>query len=160
MVNWLPMTTPINKYIPKESLEDLKEKFEYGCGRHRLTLLINSKWVVKLPRYEFGEEGYYYSFDDCHEANLREARIYKTYSERTCDQKEQFHYAKCKMINFRGRPALLMERFIIDLGFSLWKEREEYEDGENLPEWMFDWDAEQVGVFKGGEILLYDYAEG
>jgi len=160
----------VNISTAKESITALTKKFHHKQGRHRLTLLINDKWVVKIPVENgnyFDENGnrvhdYCSDYDTGLEANLKEAEMYAAYNKKLLsgkfDRYKKCKFAKCKMINFRGRPALLMERFNIDFGFQ--RNYNLLNSGKyHVPDWAWGWDCMQVGVFENSDIRLYDYAE-
>ena len=99
-----------------------------GQGRHRRGMLFPSgKYILKVPINTEGQQ-----------ANEEEAERYQTdYSEKG---------ARCRMIDYKGFPCLVMEAVKPNLYSS-----------SDCP-FLHEVDCGQVGMNRKGKIVAYDYS--
>jgi hypothetical protein len=112
-----------------------------GEGRHRIVFISpNKRYVLKFPKIKTGVM-----------ANKEEAKFYSEY--KLNHHREEGNLAPCRLIQ---NTVLMMRAVIADFGF-----QDGYDVaakmGIELPDWVEDYDANQVGLLANGKLAAYDY---
>jgi hypothetical protein len=136
------------------------EWIRLGKGRHRITYLLPSGNVLKVPRDDGGER-----------ANIREAEAWRNRNdpEKVVCYRKGWKLARCRLV--KGTKLLVMEfiKGLNEFGLDSKFEDEQFPPWckeisvpDNQPpqgHWGWNVDAEQVGLNKKGELVAFDYAE-